>query len=260
MRNIANALVLGLILAMAFGLLLVLIQRVRESDAQFQCQNNSRQLILGLHNYESAYGSVPKATMENAALPAEKRFSWLISTFPYLEAENVYRKLNLGKSWDAEENRFAALLNVKLFHCPSLIRQRLDSPFVPTHYIGITGIGSDAASLPQDDPSAGVFGYERTFRIATTPRGASNQLAIMETTQVTGAWTAGGRPTVRGLEDGTPLFGRGGQFGGTHARITQAAFLDGSVRRVRDTADPELIKALATIHGMRLSYELDADQ
>jgi prepilin-type processing-associated H-X9-DG protein len=80
---------------------------------------------------------------------------------------------------------------------------------------------------------------------------ASTTLLLIETATENGPWTAGGRPTVRGLEsNGTPYVGRQTQFSTFHRHgVTNALFADGSVRELREGLAPKVIEALATIAG-----------
>ncbi len=83
-----------------------------------------------------------------------------------------------------------------------------------THYVGIAGLGSDAAERPAGYPGNGIFGYDRHIGLHEIPHGTSQTLMLIETTRENGPWTAGGFPTVRGLDSTGGLYlGQGGQFG-----------------------------------------------
>jgi prepilin-type processing-associated H-X9-DG protein len=102
-----------------------------------------------------------------------------------------------------------------------------------------------------DDVNAGVFGYDRKTRLKDITDGVSTTLLLIETATENGPWTAGGRPTVRGLEsNGVPYIGRQAQFSSFHrGGVTNALFADCSVRALRDGVAPEVLEALATIAG-----------
>src|SRR5207248_2816468 len=124
------------------------------------------------------------------------------------------------------------------------------STLVPTNYIGIAGLGPDAATLPAEDPGAGMFGYERKLSLRDLGDRKSTLLAAVETARTSGAWTASGPPTVRGVEEGGPPYlGADGQFGGTHRGGANALFADGSVRFLQDSLDPQVFRAMATVRG-----------
>jgi prepilin-type processing-associated H-X9-DG protein len=122
------------------------------------------------------------------------------------------------------------------------------------HYVGVAGVGEDAALLPVGDLRAGVFGYDRKTRPEDIKDGFSRTLMVVETNRDNGPWTAGGRPTVRGLDPAQPPYlGRCGQFGSGHDRggKTNALFADGSVRYLllKGGMSAETFEALATIAG-----------
>jgi hypothetical protein len=226
MRQAVQALVVVLILATCGGLLSVFVVRVREAAGRVQCQNNLRQLGLSVENYRDTYERYPPAAMPNAGLPPEKRLSWLVHVMPFVEANDIYSRMDKTKGWDAEENRFAALLIFKTFQCPSYPDRPPTSTLLPAHYIGIAGIGEDAASLPAGDARAGFFGYEQTLHSKDLVRGASETAVATETSAAEGAWTAAGPPTVRGYDPATS------HFGGNHRGTCLLLFADASVRMI----------------------------
>ena len=135
------------------------------------------------------------------------------------------------------------------------------SPTPLTHYVGVAGVGTDAAELLPDHPRAGVFGYERRTAIpAGIPDGISNTLLIIETANDPGHWAYGGTATVRAFEpDAAPYIGPGRPFGGFHTGIPvpssqrshqcTAAMADTSVRSITSAIAPEVLEALATVGG-----------
>lgn len=249
MRNVIQILILVLIGLTCGGLFTVFVGQVREAANRAQCSNNLKQLILAIDNYQDSRSKFPTAAQENPDLPPEKRLSWIVGIFPYMEASPDYSKMDHKKGWDAEENRFATLINITYLHCPGYSLPPT-GVFTPTCYVGITGIGTDAINLPLEDRRAGFFGYERTFKRDDFKNYANSILMLVETSQVQGAWTAAGSPTTRGLiPDGSPYIGVGGQFGGNHRKGANVAFADGSIRFVESSIDPTVWEAMATLSG-----------
>jgi prepilin-type processing-associated H-X9-DG protein len=256
MRSVVLVLVVVVVLVLGGGLLVIGVSRVREAAGRILCTNNLKQIGLTIQNYAATYdGQLPQATEPNPRLAPEKRLSWLVSILPFVEANNLYSRTDRTKGWDAEENRFLALTDYKVYQCPAFPEGPPLSTLMPSHYVGIAGLGSDAAVLPLEDARAGLLGYERKLNYKDLEKGTSTLLVMVETAQVAGAWSAGGWPTVRGLDpDDPPYLGPGGQFGGLHREGVNVLFADGTVRGLRRSIDSEVLEALVTIKG---SQEVD---
>jgi prepilin-type processing-associated H-X9-DG protein len=251
MRCAVQALALVLAVVVAGGIALVAIARSRAEYARTACQNNLRRFGLALPEYHDVNNHFPPAAFPNPDLPPERRLGWTIDLSAYTEDECAYPIfLRTEKSWDDEENLHAAERCPHELMCPGHPGQPPHGTPQPTSYIGITGIGADAASLPEGDPRAGFFGYERKLTRGDLGERSGQILVLLETAQVDGAWTAAGRPTARGLEPGgSPYIGPGGQFGGIHRGGASALFADGSVRFLQEPVDPTALEAMATLKG-----------
>jgi hypothetical protein len=164
MRQVVQALVIVLILAVCGALGVAFVAQVRETARRQSCTNNFRSIGFAVLCYHDTYDRYPSAAITNNDLPPEQRLSWLVDLMPFIEATGIFfARLDRDKGWDAEENRFAALFQGRSFHCPGYRGGAPDGPVWASHYVGIAGIGEGAAGLPADDPRAGFFGYERTL-------------------------------------------------------------------------------------------------
>ncbi|HEY7153359.1 MAG TPA: DUF1559 domain-containing protein [Gemmataceae bacterium] len=264
MRRLINVLIVVAILGIAGGLAICAIPRIRDAAARSQCQNNLKQMGLALQNYRDSCGTFPSATVPNEDLPCGKRLSWLMEILPYMD--QIYLVIDRKKGWQDEENIIPKvpdrdddrrvigppkpLGELKIFRCSADPTVSPADAASLTNYIGIAGVGADAAELPLGYPGVGFFGCERKLKLEDIKDGAANTLAVMETNSNIGPWTVGGFPTVRPLDPATaPYLGAGHPFGSDHRDCTQAVFADGSVHRLANSIAPEVLEALATIAG-----------
>src|SRR6184192_456817 len=128
--TLIELLVVIAIIGVLIGLLVPAVQKVRESGARVQCQNNLKQLGLALHNYHDANRRFPPAyvtwdtrargTAAGIAYPDENMngpsgFAWGALILPYLEQAPLYRSFNFNlPCWDPA-NAAAARTPVSVF-------------------------------------------------------------------------------------------------------------------------------------------------
>jgi hypothetical protein len=249
MRSVVEVAVLVVGLTFAAGIMAPLVNKVREVAARTQCANNFKQFGLTLENYRSCNEEqFPPAGRPNDNLPLEKRLSWIVNLGPYIQSDNLYERMDTKKGWDAEENRYLAVRRMRLVECYAFPEGEPESTLVPSHYVGIAGLGPDAASLPAKDARAGFFGYERKLHPKDLGERGSAILVAIETAQASGAWTVAGFPTLRDVEEGSDRYlGSWAPFGGTHRGGAQALFADASVRFLDNGLDSRVLEEMATV-------------
>jgi hypothetical protein len=138
------------IIGVLVALLLPAVQAAREAARRMSCQNNMKQLGLGLHNYHDTYKTLPPAWIITNEL------SWLVLVLPFIEQQPLYDQMNLnaGPYTATGKNNPFGLTNLEVLHCPSSPAPRMlmdppnnvnppdlvnNQPPYTTHYYGISG-------------------------------------------------------------------------------------------------------------------------
>lgn len=213
-------------------------------------QANHHRIAVSLSGFAKAEGHFPAGAASGTLLPPETRLSWLATMLPYLEHRDWHRELQFGYSWNSPQNRPVTQRRLEPVVNPALGPSATEAGFPVTHYVGVAGVGPDAAELHEDDPRAGLFGYARTRRLDQLPDGSSHVLATLGVSGRLGPWAAGGEATVRGLTQ-RPYFEGPDGFGSGQPDAMLGSMADGSVRFFSKNTDPEVLEQLATIGSSR---------
>lgn len=259
---------------LALGMVAVVLVHVRGTSYRVECQNHLRHVGQALILYHEEHEKFPPGTVPSKDLPPPERLSWYVLLLPFLGVElppelgsgqqampkksskqeeewkALYRGVDLGQGWQADANRTARTTPVRWFRCPADPQRAAPGAPARTDYVGIAGVGEDAALLPLASPDAGVFGYDRQVSRTQVTRGISQTMMVTETTWQNGPWAAGGPATVRGLDPKQQAYlGVGRPFGGLHPDGLNVLFVDGSVQFLKQTMDPRLFERMATIRA-----------
>ena len=261
--TIIGAIVLVLVVV---GVAVPFIVKARTQAHVAGSHNNLRELaVFAAHNAnpdparnaKALPTEIPAGTLGLYDRPPDERLSWVVTVLPSLDqrkqnTEQILNALDRAKPWTAEPNQRAGRMRVATLLCPE------NTPDVPpdapaiTCYVGIGGLGANAAALPADSPRAGAFRYDAPTPFERVTDGLSQTLLFGESRNEVGPWLRGGVSTVRTLDDAPdalPAVGPGGQFGGYFPATANFAMCDGSVRVFTTRVDARVLHALSTIAG-----------
>jgi hypothetical protein len=238
-----------------------------------------------------------RPTAERAGLPfhPNQRVSWLVDLLPYLgagEYASLRRHINDQQSWRDKSKESAGKSSRDKVEMNNLVAAEtlipyflagkspettwwvsypgMELPVASTHFVGVAGVGLDAANYVPNDPAVakkiGVFGYDRITRLEDIKDGLENTIVMLQVpTDVKAPWLAGGGATIRGVPETDPIqpfvcpgveyTGPNDAFKGKQG--TLAIMADGKVRFIAKDMDPEKFKAMCTIAGGEAIGDID---
>ncbi|MFM7244352.1 MAG: DUF1559 domain-containing protein [Planctomycetaceae bacterium] len=124
--TLVELLVVIAIIAVLIGLLLPAVQSARESARRSSCQNNLKQVGLGIVNFEAAKKSFP-AGFSFFSRTGEPSWGWAVFILPYLEQGGLYDRLQpdtrrltvLYKAGAAPADVALLQTSIPAYRCPS---------------------------------------------------------------------------------------------------------------------------------------------
>src|SRR5689334_17303432 len=133
--TLIELLVVIAIIAILIGLLLPAVQKVREAANRTKCQNNLKQMALGMHNAHDSYGYIVSGgwgwfwgPCPGRGVGKNQPASWVYNMLPFVEQDAIYK---LGTDASTDNQRRAAVIQVfqtvvPIYNCPT---RRTGGPF-----------------------------------------------------------------------------------------------------------------------------------
>jgi prepilin-type N-terminal cleavage/methylation domain-containing protein/prepilin-type processing-associated H-X9-DG protein len=224
--TLIELLVVIAIIAVLIALLLPAVQAAREAARRAQCVNNLKQLALAANNYHDISGTFPIGEPLNydatIGVWAETQ-SIFVSMSAQMEQATVYNSYNFSRNVYVAANQTVYKTGISTLWCPSdanisrlgSIGAYLDSPnfqFRFASYGGCSGtwdpepLDYGFVSKPTPGPEVqnaayaaifnaanGVFGYQKSYGIATITDGTSNTMLFSERCNGKLAQSSGGQ-------------------------------------------------------------------
>ena len=193
--TLIELLVVIAIIAILIGLLLPAVQKVRAAAARLQCQNNLKQIGLGMHNYHDAYSVLPSGYLYRGG-NGKPNYGWAALILPFIEQGNLYNQLDpvkipLYKRYTSTATSTdVALLQqkLKIYRCPADTGPDLATSVqfgkkdyfdvALSNYVGCAGWSTPYPIKGQD--SGGMLWGNSTLTLTAATDGTSNTILVSE--------------------------------------------------------------------------------
>jgi len=209
-------------LAQAFQLIAGPVQTQRDRARNAQSINNLKQIGLAFHNYNSANDKFPAAAILGP--DGKPPHSWRVAILPYIEQNDLYQQYKFDEPWDSPSNR--KLLD----KMPVIYRHPLSKSTTSASYFVFTGKET-------------LFPGNEGSKLADITDGTSNTILAVEANQDI-PWT---KPEDLPFDPNENQ--RFPKLGGFIPGPINVLMADGSVRRLKETISPIVLKALITRAG-----------
>jgi len=178
--------VIGILLA----LLLPAVQAAREAARRSQCQNNLRQIGVGMQNVHAAFGRFPPGFASRATSPNEEGlgpgWGWGAQLLPYLEEVNL--QFDLDREIVDPLHDGVRETSLAVYLCPSdpdplptfSVADENGQPLTTLAFANYVGVGGTFEVTEFPDTGTGVLFRNKRIRIADITDGTSRTLMVGE--------------------------------------------------------------------------------
>jgi prepilin-type N-terminal cleavage/methylation domain-containing protein len=272
--TLIELLVVIAIIAVLIGLLLPAVQKVREAAARARCQNNLKQIGLGVHGFHDAYGKLPPSRI------ADQYATWSVMILPYIEQDALYRNWDLTQKYYNQPAAFDVTAQVPIYLCPSRRSPPQVGQLPEDMASGKMGTLGDYAAASSDNTTDPTTAYDQNGATGSIITGIRNSNGTWDSRTTFASVTDGTSNTVFIGEkhiqlnmiaqvkgdrtiwngDSIDVFARAGgpglgivanlttatnqRFGSWHPGVCQFLFGDGAVRPVRATTPEATVSLL----------------
>lgn len=180
--------------------------------------SNLQRISLALHNYDSAYGSLPAQYSGPVGTPL---LSWRVAILPFLNETSLYNQFDLSKPWNDPTN--LSLLS----QMPAVFRSPLD-PAGSTNTSYVAGVDSDSA-----------FPGSPGVQLVSITDGLSDTILVGESSQSSIPWTEPDDIAIGAC----PTLGGSG-FSSIVSGAVPFAFADGTIKFLPNNIDCSALRGL----------------
>lgn len=192
-------------------------------------ENNLKQILLAMHNHESAFNRLPANSYDKDGKPL---LSWRVHILPYIEQDAVYRQFKLDEPWDSPHNLPLSKVVMKVFAVPGRVTEPGHTYF--RAFIGPKNVKPEYRPWLTEGDSKGIS-------LLSITDGTSNTIVVAEAAES----VPYSKPDDLVYDGVVPVPALGGPTG----RFL-VGFGDGSVRTLRrDRVDDKNLRAMITVAG-----------
>ena len=211
--TLMELLVVIAVIAILVAILLPAVQYAREAARRSTCNNNLRQIIVALLNYETKHkvfppGGIDHADLTNSTLctaaggctlnfgrHSDRRASFFVLLLDVIEQENAYNACNFKLPIRAPQNTTTTMVKISSYVCPSdeggekLLTASSDPPNPLSGSIrkgnyagnyGSAGWDFDLQFVKKPLWPKGLFGQSSSVKVAEIQDGLSHTVALAE--------------------------------------------------------------------------------